>query len=84
MLSKQERQGTPVPTLGGETAPLQAEGVKHTKAEIKGGRRERRDSQWNQRPPVPKEAGKGEKQHESQYPQNLDGALWETLNTMFP
>lgn len=36
MLSKREREGMPVPTSGEDTAPLQA-GVKHTKAEIKGG-----------------------------------------------
>lgn len=37
--------------LGRDTAPLQAEGVKYTKAEIKGGRREReRDPQRNLAP----------------------------------
>lgn len=50
MLSKREREGIPVPTSGEDTAPLQAEGVKHTKAEITGGRREREDLKKNQGP----------------------------------
>lgn len=41
MLSKQERKkGHYYPPQEGDTAPLGAEGVKHTKVEIKGGSRE--------------------------------------------
>lgn len=43
MLSKQRRKrATPVPTLGEDTAPLEA-GVKHTKEEIKGEKKKKKE-----------------------------------------
>lgn len=57
MLSKEKGHWYPPQE---DTAPLQAEGVKYTKAEIKGERRDR-DSQKNQGSPVQKEAIKGER-----------------------
>lgn len=48
--ASRERRGTrtPVPTSGGDPAPLWADGVKHTKAEIKGGRRDRTRKEGSQ------------------------------------